>query len=59
MDAHHKLLVAVIAAGSLTLGAAVPASADGPTSATVTVTAGFLEMTLPSTAGNLGTRANT
>jgi hypothetical protein len=44
----------------LTLGLAVPASAGagGPTTATVTVQGGVLAMTVPSDAGNLGTRAN-
>ena len=43
----------------LTLGvAAVPASAD-PTSATITVTGGALVITVPTTAGSLGSQANT
>ena len=55
----RNLLVA-ITAGMLTLGIALPASADatGATSATITVTGGSLSITVPSDAGNLGTRAN-
>ena len=49
------------AAGLLTLGLAIPASADSPpgTSATITITGGALLITVPPSAGNLGTRANT
>src|SRR5437879_13198340 len=55
----HKLLVAT-AAGIFTLGLALPASAGpGDTTATVTITGGSLSITVPTTAGNLGTRANT
>jgi hypothetical protein len=56
----RSLLVA-IGAGILSLGTAVTASADttGPTTATVTVQGGFLSVTLPTDAGNLGTRFNT
>lgn len=45
----------------LTLGTALPASADttGGTPATVTVTGGFLSITVPADAGSLGTRGNT
>jgi hypothetical protein len=55
----RKLLVA-ITAGMLTLGIALPASADttGATTATITVTGGSLSITVPSDAGNLGTQAN-
>jgi uncharacterized membrane protein YjjB (DUF3815 family) len=53
----HRLLIA-IAAGMLTLGIALPASAD-PTAATVTVLGGVLAITVPTDSGNLGTRANT
>ena len=44
----------------LTLGIALPASADttGATTATITVTGGSLSITVPSDAGNLGTQAN-
>jgi hypothetical protein len=55
----RKLLVAT-AAGIFTLGVALPASAGpGDTTATVTITGGSLSITVPTTAGNLGTRANT
>ena len=49
-----------VAAGILTLGLALPASADtvGTTTATVTVQGGVLAITVPTDAGNLGTRAN-
>ena len=49
------------AAGILILGIALPASAAAgdTTTATVTVTGGALAITVPSDAGNLGTRANT
>jgi hypothetical protein len=52
------LLVATVT-GMLTLGIAVPASPVETTSATVTVTGGALSITVPTDAGNLGTRANT
>jgi hypothetical protein len=52
----HRLLLAT-AAGLLVLGTALPASA-APTTATITVTAGNISLTVPSTAGNLGTMAN-
>lgn len=55
----RKLLVAT-AAGMLTLGIALPASAGpGDTAATVTLTGGTLSITVPTNAGNLGSRANT
>ena len=48
------------ATGMLVLGIAPTASAaPGDTTATVTITGGALEISVPSTAGNLGTRANT
>jgi hypothetical protein len=48
------------AAGILLLGIALPASAAaGDTTATVTVIGGALAVTVPSDAGNLGTKANT
>ena len=55
----RSLLVA-IAAGMLTLVIGMPALADttGPTTATITVTGGFLSITVPADAGNLGTRTN-
>lgn len=59
MDRVRKLLVAITAAGTLTIGVGLPAAADGPTTATVTVTGGSLEISLPASAGNLGTQANT
>lgn len=48
-------------AGMLTLGVAMPASADttGATPASVTVTGGSLSITVPGNAGSLGTRGNT
>ena len=57
--AKRSLLVAV-AAGMLTLGIALPASAAAPgdSGATVTVQGGALSITVPTDAGNLGTRAN-
>lgn len=51
-----RLLVAA-AAGVLPLVIASSAHAD-PTTATVTVTGGALAITVPTAAGNLGTRAN-
>jgi hypothetical protein len=58
MRARSPLLV--VAVGGLMLAAAVPASAAGPgqSSATITVTGGALSITVPTDAGNLGTRAN-
>jgi hypothetical protein len=55
----RSLLVA-IATGMLTLGIALPASAasSGATTATVTVTGGFLSITVPTDAGSLGTMPN-
>ena len=52
------LLTAVI--GMLALGITPPALADttGSTTATVTLTSGFLSITVPADAGNLGTRSN-
>lgn len=48
-----------IAAAALALGmVAAPASADEPTSATVSVTGGALTINVPADAGSLGTRAN-
>jgi len=53
------LLVAI--AGVLAFGFALPAAAAGPgqSAATVTVTGGALSITVPSDAGNLGTRSDT
>jgi hypothetical protein len=57
IKASTSRLVA-LAAGVLTLGLA-PQAMAAPTTATVTVTGGSLSMTVPATAGNLGTRTNT
>ena len=56
----RSLLVAATT-GLLTLGIAGPASADttGGSAATVTVQGGSLSITVPTDAGNLGTRINT
>ena len=56
----RSLLVAATT-GLLTLGIAGPASADttGGSTATVTVQGGALSITVPTDAGNLGTRVNT
>jgi hypothetical protein len=51
-------LLVVIAAGTLTLGIAGPASA-ATTAATVTVTGGALSITAPANAGNIGTAVST
>ena len=57
---RRRLLVA-LAAGVLTLGMTLPASAatTAPTTATITITGGSLAITAPADAGNLGTRTNT
>ena len=59
MRTRHLLLATV--AGMLAFGTALPASAEtsGITDATVSVTGGSLGITVPTNAGNLGTRANT
>ena len=55
----RRTLVPVVT-GILTLATAMPAgAAPGDTSATVTVTGGALVITVPTAAGNLGTRSNT
>jgi hypothetical protein len=56
-----RLTFVAAATGLLMLGLALPASADSPpgTPATITVTGGALSITVPTNAGNLGTRANT
>jgi hypothetical protein len=51
-------LRAATAAAALTLGISAPALAE-TTTATVTVTGGALSITVPTDAGNLGSRANT
>jgi hypothetical protein len=57
MKTRNLLMVTI--AGMLGLGIALPASAlPGETTATITVTGGFLTMTVPTDAGNLGTRTN-
>jgi hypothetical protein len=54
-----RLLVAVTA-GLFAVGVTLPASAAAAgTTATITVTGGALAITVPTDAGNLGTRANT
>jgi hypothetical protein len=52
-------LAAAAAASAALLGAVVPAAADEPTTATITVTGGALSITVPTDAGSLGSRANT
>ena len=53
-----RVLLLAAGAGVLTLGLAGPASA-AETSATVTVTGGAMSITVPVSAGNLGTLENT
>jgi hypothetical protein len=57
MSRLRPLLATSIAAAALVVGA-VPASADGPTTATITVTGGALIITVPASAADLGSRAN-
>ncbi|MDQ1436470.1 MAG: hypothetical protein QOK43_99 [Acidimicrobiaceae bacterium] len=57
----RKLPVQLLAVGVFALAfssVVAPASADQPTSATVTVTGGALTITVPPDAGSLGTRPN-
>ena len=56
-----RCLLVAAAGGMLTLGMAVPASAatSGVSTATITVQGGFLSITVPPDAGNLGSRINT
>jgi hypothetical protein len=55
----NRYLRAAVATALLILAVAVPAStASGVTTATITVTGGVLAISAPTTAGNLGTRAN-
>ncbi len=54
-----RLLVALAIAGTLTLGLVPPASADGPTTASITVTGGTLSIAMAAAAGSLGSQANT
>ncbi len=58
---RRRSLLVALAAGVLTLGMTLPASADttAPTTATITITGGSLAITAPADAGNLGTRTNT
>ncbi len=55
-----RLLAATTAAGLMTLGIAVPASADdtGTSTATVTVTGGALEISVKTAPRSLGSRGN-
>ena len=57
---RSRSLIVAIATGALTLGIASSASANatGVTPATITVTGGSLSITVPTDAGNLGTRTN-
>jgi len=57
---NRRLLLASTAAPLLILSVPLTAAADttGATAATVTVTGGALSITVPTDAGNLGTRAN-
>ena len=57
MTKRTRALLVGLAVGALMLGIIVPAAA-ADTTATVTVTGGFLTITAPTTAGNLGTRGN-
>lgn len=58
MRTRHVLLAGLAGAATLVAGA-VPAAADGPTAATLTVTGGTLSITVPADAGSLGTHTNT
>ena len=58
MRTRHLLFAA--ATGMIALGNALPASAlPGDTATSISVTGGFLSITVPVNAGSLGTRANT
>jgi hypothetical protein len=58
MRTRHLLLAT--AAGMLTLGTALsPSALAADTSTSISVTGGALSITVPTTAGSLGTRANT
>lgn len=54
-----RTLLVISATGLLTLAVALPASAAGETSATVTVTGGGLSITVQAAAGSLGSAVNT
>jgi hypothetical protein len=58
MGKRTRGLLLGLVAGALSVGVMMPAAA-ADTTATVTVTGGFLSITAPASAGNLGTRANT
>jgi hypothetical protein len=51
-------LLAIAIAGLTLLAGATPASADEPSTASITVTGGALIITVPPSAGSLGTREN-
>jgi hypothetical protein len=55
-----RMLLLAIAAVMLSVGTAVPSSAatTGGSAATITLTGGALSITVPTSAGNLGTAAN-
>ena len=55
-----KYALAATAVVALNVGAIIPASADtsGASSASITLTGGVLAITVPTSGGNLGTRAN-
>ena len=61
MSMRSRGALVAAAVGVLTVGGVVPASADttGDTPATVTVTGGFLSITVPADAGSLGSCGNT
>ena len=50
--------VIAAALGVVSLGCALPASADGGTAASVTITGGALSITVPANAGSLGSERN-
>lgn len=54
-----RILLSIATAGLCLVAVAVPASADGPTGATLTIMGGTLEITVPGAAADLGSRANT
>jgi hypothetical protein len=53
-------ILTLATAGMLTVGTTAPASAaPGDTTASITLTGGFLSISVPTSAGNLGSQANT
>jgi hypothetical protein len=58
MERRSMLFVAVAATLALSIGVPAFADSNAATTATVTVTGGFLAITAPADAGNLGTRTN-